>query len=122
MSVDRYSGLLPPDRVTEPADLVVGYTTPLFARPGDRVTVHASTPADTFDLEVVRLRGVEGDGSVRADPAPWGGERRTLAGREQALDAGSCVVVAGVATAERFTARATILPTLFTERPQVVMG
>lgn len=102
-----------------PDDVVAGYCTPLVARPGARVGVRASTAAGHYSAEIVRFRGPQ------AEPVGWAGAPRTFAGREQPLDAGSCVVVGpsqALAVADGFGARVTIFPTLLTERPQVVMG
>jgi N,N-dimethylformamidase len=110
---------LPRERANPPEDLVVGYCTPLIARPGERVGVHASTPAHEYGVEIVRFRGLE------AEPVTWAGEPRTFAGRDQPLDAGSCVVVGpspALAVADGVRVRVQIFPTLLTEREQVVLG
>ena len=102
-----------------PEDQVVGYCTPLVACPGERVSVHASTAAREYAVEIVRLRG------PLTEPVAWAGAPRTFAGRRQPLDAGSCVVVGpepALAVADGFSASVTIQPTLLTERRQVVLG
>lgn len=102
--------------------MLLGYTTPLIARPGEAVAVRVSSAAPAVTATVVRLRGVDPAGEIRAEPVLPG--ERKFAGREQGLAVGSSVVVGPspvLARTEVF-AQAWIFPTLLTSRPQIVMG
>ncbi len=80
---------------------LLAYVDPLDPRAGERLRVHVSTPADTVDVDVVRL--------VHGDTNPDGPGLRVLPvasaavgsypGREQPLRAGSHVVPARNAAA-----------------------
>ena len=124
-SVDRYSDLLPSGRSLPPDAAIVGYTTPLIARPGAAVAVRVSSAAPEVTASVVHLRGVDPAGGLRAEPIPGLSGERTFAGREQGLAVGSSVVVGPspvLARAGEVFAQAWVFPTLTTSRPQVVMG
>jgi N,N-dimethylformamidase len=124
-TVDRYSDRLPSGRSSTPDASVLGYTTPLIARPGEAVAVRVSSTAPEVTATGVRLRGVDPAGAIRAEPMPGFPDERMFAGEEQGLAVGSSVVVGPspvLARADAVFAHAWIFPTLLTSLPQVVMG
>ena len=106
---------------------LLSYTDRLWARPGDRVAVHASAEGfDCLDVELVRL--VCGDDSPKGPgyrEEPVAGTRQSVAALCQPIHAGSCIVADDAAPLHGLddaTLQILVWPTRPEAGEQAVMG
>lgn len=108
-----------------PTELILGYTTPLIARPGGRVEVRVSSSAEHYNASLVRLLSAGPRDSVRHELIRDLGPRECQRHERAIRTTGSSVVV-GPSEIFRelssFTVSLWVLPTLPTVTPQTVLG
>ena len=108
-----------------PTELILGYTTPLIARPGGRVEVRVSSSAGRYDASLVRLLSAGPGDGVRHELVRDLGSRGCRRHERAIRTAGSSVAVGPSETFRElgsFTVSLWVWPSLLTETPQAVLG
>ena len=108
-----------------PTELILGYTTPLSARPGGRIEVRVSSSTGRYDASLVRLLSAGPGDGVRHELVRDLGSRECRPHKRAIRTAGSSVAV-GPSEAFRelgsFTVSIWVWPSLLTETPQALLG